>query len=73
MHVLSGIITGYLLITYAPTYSYYWTGFWIHSAWEFWQILVKNTPYWTTRGVVDIGVDTAMFMAGMLFIAVIYR
>jgi len=67
MHVLSGILTGYILLTYAPSYSYYSTGFVIHSAWELWQILVKNTPYHTLRGVVDIGMDTLLFMVGMGF------
>jgi hypothetical protein len=73
VHILSGILTGYLLLTYAPSSSYYRTGFWVHSAWELWQILVRNTPYWTLRGLVDVGMDTLLFMLGMLFVARIYR
>lgn len=73
MHFLSGIVVGYVLLTYWPDYPYYWTGFGIHSAWELWQVLVKNTHYWILRGFIDIWMDTGLFMAGMLFIAVIYR
>lgn len=67
IHLLSGILTGVLLMEYAPTWNYYWSGFWIHTIWEFWQIVVKNTPYWTLRGRVDVVTDTALFMGGMFF------
>ena len=73
MHVLSGILTGALLLRYAPTWNYYWTGFWIHTVWEIWQALVKNTPYWTLRGRIDILTDTVLFMGGMFFWRGIYR
>lgn len=65
LHVLSGILTGYILIKYYPKYNYYWTGFWVHTIWEIWQVLVKNTPYWTPRGKIDIIVDTLVFLGGM--------
>jgi hypothetical protein len=67
LHIVSGILIGYILIQYYPAYDYYWTGFWIHTFWEVWQILVKNTPYWTLRGKVDVVVDTLLFMGGMAF------
>ncbi len=67
VHVLSGLVVGYLLTTYAATYSYYWVGFLIHSVAEVWQILVKNTAYWTLRGRVDVVTDTVLFMGGMAF------
>jgi hypothetical protein len=66
MHFLSGLFLGWILTTYFPKLSYYAMGFYIHSAWELWQILVKNTPYWTPRGLIDIGTDTAFTMAGMV-------
>jgi hypothetical protein len=72
IHLVSGILTGYILKTYWPTYGYYWTGFLIHSVWELWQILVKNTPYWTLRGRVDVVMDTVLFMFGMWVYHVIY-
>lgn len=65
MHVLSGILVGAILLNKFPEYSYYWTGFWVHSVWELWQVLVKNTPYWTLRGFLDIWMDTLLFMIGM--------
>jgi len=67
LHIVSGILIGYYLETYQPTYSYYSTGFWIHTVWELWQILVKNTPYWTLRGQVDVVTDTVLFMGAMFF------
>lgn len=67
LHAVSGILVGYILIKYYPTYNYYWAGFWIHTIWEIWQILVKNTPYWTLRGRIDVIVDTLLYMGGMAF------
>lgn len=67
LHVLSGILVGYILIQYYPEYDYYWTGFWVHTIWEIWQILVKNTPYWTLRGRIDVVTDTVVYMLGMAF------
>lgn len=67
LHALSGMLVGYILFHYYSEYDYYWTGFLIHTIWEVWQILVKNTPYWTLRGKVDVVVDTLMFMGGMAF------
>ncbi len=69
MHVVSGVLIGYLLSTYWPNYAYYWTGFLIHSAAELWQIAVKNTQYWTLRGRVDVVTDTILFMIGMWIVS----
>jgi hypothetical protein len=33
--------------------------------WEIWQLAVQNTP-WTLRGILDIGMDTLLFMIGFL-------
>ncbi len=65
LHFISGIIVGYILYTYYEEYDYYWTGFWVHNAWEFWQIVIQNTPY-TLRGFIDILMDTFLFMSGMI-------
>lgn len=60
VHFLSGV----LLVWAVPTVSGR-TAFWVHSAWEAWQILVGNTPWRTTRGQLDVLVDTLFFMAGV--------
>jgi hypothetical protein len=57
IHVMSGMIAG--------LYFSYMNGFLLHSAWEVWQIIGKNTKYWTLRGQVDILVDTVAYMIGM--------
>ncbi len=67
IHFFSGIFTGYLLVQYKQIGAYYLSGFLIHTLWEIWQVIGKNTPYWTARGQLDIGVDTAAFMLGMAF------
>lgn len=65
IHFLSGILTAWILVTRYPGYDPLWTGFLIHTMWEIWQLAVHNTP-WTLRGVVDIGMDTLLFMIGFL-------
>lgn len=67
VHLLSGVLTGWILTTRYPDYDYYWTGFWVHTLWETWQVLVRNTPYWRWRGRLDVVTDTLFFMGGMLF------
>jgi hypothetical protein len=62
IHVVSGLLIGIYLKGSAHYYLY---GFVIHSAWELWQILGKNTKYWTSRGQMDVLVDTVAFMGGM--------
>lgn len=69
IHLVSGFLTGIVLLSFFPTYDYYWTGFAVHTVWEIWQVLVSNTPWWTLRGWVDIGTDTVLFMLGMLLVA----
>lgn len=60
VHCLSGILLAWLF----PTMTV-WTAFWIHTAAEVWQILVRNTPWWTARGQIDVVTDTAFFMLGV--------
>jgi hypothetical protein len=43
----------------------YWTGFIIHTIWEIYQILVKNTPIHKLRARIDVITDTVAFMIGM--------
>lgn len=57
-------VTGFGLV-YLFNISYLF-GFLIHTVWEIYQILVRNTPFHTLRGKLDVVVDTALFMAGMV-------
>lgn len=59
VHFFSGMLTAQFL-TPSP-----WAAFWIHTAWEILQLVIKNTP-WTARGFIDIAMDTALFMGGFL-------
>ena len=61
MHFVLGVFVAYLL-TDDP--DAYWKGFWFHTLWEFWQIIVRNTE-WNLRGAIDTVVDTALFMGGL--------
>ena len=65
LHFSSGILIGFLLVFYKSASTYFWTGFLIHTAWEIWQIIVKNTPIQTLRGQIDILTDTFAFLIGM--------
>jgi hypothetical protein len=66
VHMLSGILTAWILFNYFSDYDFYLTGFSIHSIWELWQILIGMTNIMTKRGAIDIVVDTVFFMAGMI-------
>lgn len=66
VHLLSGVVTGYILLQFYPDLPYYTTGFVVHTLWEFWQIFIGMTKWKTTRGQIDIFVDTVMFMIGMI-------
>lgn len=59
IHCISGIFVAYFNVSY-------WNGFLIHTVWEMYQILVKNTPFNTLRGKIDIITDTIFFMIGMI-------
>lgn len=65
IHFLNGILTGFLLIYMNSASTYYWSGFLIHTLWELWQIIGKNTPIWTARGQIDVITDTSAFILGM--------
>lgn len=60
VHFLSGFFLVYFF------QISYWNGFLIHTVWEVYQILVRNTPFHTLRGKLDVFVDTTMFMLGMV-------
>ena len=67
IHFMSGLIIGQFIknIYRKDIIKYYLYGFVIHSVWELWQIIGKNTKYWTLRGIMDIFVDSVSFMLGM--------
>ena len=58
IHFMSGVFVAFVGFSYL-------TGFWIHTAWEILQIVVRNTPIHKLRGRVDIITDTVFFMLGM--------
>jgi len=69
LHMISGMIVGYFL-RYYTRFTFMESilmGLIIHTLWELWQYIIKNTQY-TLRGYIDIFVDTIMFMIGFLLI-----
>ena len=64
VHVLTGVILALYFIGTMTKNATLVRIFWIHSAWELWQILGKNTPIHTLRGILDVLVDTSATMIG---------
>jgi hypothetical protein len=67
VHFLSGILVAWYLFGKMNTFNVYIYSFVIHTLWEIWQIIGKNTPISTLRGQVDVLVDTISYMIGVLF------
>jgi hypothetical protein len=65
VHFFTGVLTAWVLETHYPGYDTLFTAFLLHTMWEIWQLAVRNTP-WTLRGVLDIGMDTLLFLGGFL-------
>lgn len=67
LHFLSGVLFAYVCARYSLQ-SPYVLGFWVHTAWEAWQVAIgMSHPLRLTghNGLIDIAMDTALFMAGM--------
>lgn len=64
IHFFTGVLLAYYFIQRMSSSKTIWTVFWIHTAWEIWQIIGKNTPIQTLRGVIDVFVDTFSTMLG---------
>lgn len=67
LHFVSGLLTAYVLME-TNTKSPYWIGFGLHTLWEGWQVLIGMAhPLRLTghNGLVDIVMDTVLFMVGM--------
>jgi hypothetical protein len=64
IHALVGVILALYLFPSMTKKATLWRIFWIHSAWELWQIIGQNTPIHTLRGILDIAMDTAATMFG---------
>jgi hypothetical protein len=65
MHVVSGILIAAVILM-ATSWSFLKSAlvaFIIHSLWEIWQWAIQNTPQ-SLRGVLDIVMDTILFMVG---------
>jgi hypothetical protein len=67
VHVLTGVVLALYFIRSMSKKATLWRIFWIHSAWELWQILGQNTPIYTLRGILDVLVDTSATMIGAWF------
>lgn len=65
VHMFSGVLTGYSLSIWFPKVSLFWTGLFIHTLWELWQMAIGMTPIRTLRGQVDTVVDTIAFLIGV--------
>ena len=65
MHFVSGVLTAYTLSSWFPKVSLFWTGLFIHTLWELWQMAIGMTPIRTLRGQIDVAVDTIAFLIGM--------
>jgi hypothetical protein len=65
VHLLSGVLTAYVLLRIGSQKDLYVQALLLHTSWELWQILGKNTLIGTTRGQLDVLMDTAFFMAGV--------
>jgi hypothetical protein len=64
VHCLVGVV---LALNFFPSMTQkatLWRIFWIHSAWELWQIIGQNTPIHTLRGILDIIMDTSATLLG---------
>lgn len=64
VHFLVGVVLAFYLFPSMAKQATLWRIFWIHSAWELWQILGKNTPIHTLRGILDVVMDTSATMLG---------
>jgi len=68
VHFVSGVIFGYLYrrLGFNPL-NYYYNGLILHTLWELWQITIGMSKPFMLSGknsIVDILVDTALFMLG---------
>jgi len=77
MHVLSGIIVGFIYIYLnKPLKYYYYKMFIIHTLWELWQMLIgMSHPYRLTgnSNIIDIIIDTLAFMLGSYLTLTFYK
>lgn len=60
IHMLSGMLVTVVITD--PLYALL-----IHTLWELWQIFIKMT-HLNKRGVIDISIDTVMFMLGFFIL-----
>jgi len=67
LHFLSGILWG-LWTAHLPWTTFLIQGIIVHTIWEIFQILIKNTPIEMVRGRLDVVTDTFMFMIGMVVV-----
>ena len=67
LHLISGVL--FALLVGPRRTDIALLGFFVHTCWEAWQILIGMSPVATARGFVDLIVDTVMFMFGVWMVA----
>lgn len=69
LHFVSGLLVAHALRWWGQTAaSAYWIGLGLHTVWEGWQVFIGMANPMRLighNGLVDILMDTALFMAGM--------
>lgn len=72
VHLVSGVVFGYLYLKLGgATLNYYYNALIVHTLWELWQIIIGMSKPLMLSGrnsIVDIVVDTAMFMLGVYLV-----
>lgn len=66
--MISGIVTGLILLKWFNKAQYYLIGGLVHTIWELWQKFIGMTQ-WDLRGGIDTIVDTIMHLIGMAIAA----
>jgi hypothetical protein len=74
VHLINGIIIGYIYLYFKGDIKVYaFKMFIIHTAWEFWQMLIGMAkPYKLTgrSNLIDTIMDTIFFMFGAYFVRI---
>jgi hypothetical protein len=69
IHAVSGFVFGILMLrSFSVVANYYTIALIVHTCWEMWQVYIGMAHPLAIKGkgnIVDILMDTAMFMAGV--------
>jgi hypothetical protein len=69
IHAVSGLLFGFVMFKFFKVFANYYTiALIVHSFWEMWQVYIGMAHPLALKGkgnIVDILMDTSMFMAGV--------